>query len=453
VIALVRLVQSSPRRRIERHSADCRELSAAGDRLAPPATRSSCRTKFALATGIIATLATPTQAQITTDVVSVADQPRPEWAPLGIALGPWTAFPSIELGALGATNVRATEADRRPDLAAIATADLKLQSNWGRHAMSGESYVRRSQYASLGRESRTDYGAKAIARYDISATSNLSWVGSYDRATEPREELNAPGDARRPAQYDQLRGNLTYARDNDLVQIEARALVDRRSYRSYTSFAGLRTSQAERDFTRYQGSLKLGYALSGSLSAIVAGSVNKRVFDQRSAGGINRGSRGGTIEGGLLWRPNDNISVEARAGYLVQRFRDPRLNDAKGLSLNAKAIWNMIPRTSFRLEAARRVSESSAPTVEGQLVTTVKAGVDREILPNVVVTAEGSYDRITYVGIPRKATEYRAELRAAYLLSRLTSMTVSVQHLKRSATIRSDRFSGQRALVGVKFSL
>lgn len=395
----------------------------------------------------------PARAQLTTDVVSVADQPRPEWAPLGITMGPWTAFPSLELGAAGATNVRATENNRKSDVGAVATADLLLQSNWGRHALSGETYVKRSQYASLTGESRTDYGARAIARYDISATSNLGWVGSYDRLTEPREEINSPGDARSPAQYDQLRGQLTYARDNNLVQIEARALVDRRTYRPYTSLAGLRTGQGERDFTRYQGSLKMGYALSGSLSAIVAGSVNKRVFDQQSAGGINRGSRGGTIEGGVLWRPNQHVSVEARAGWLVQRFRDPRLNDARGLSLNAKAIWNMIPRTSFRLEAARRVSESSAPTVQGQLLTTVKAGVDHEIVPNVVVTAEGAFDRIKYIGIPRKATEYRAELRASYLLSRLTSMSVSIQHVKRSATIPSDRFSGQRALVGIKFSL
>ncbi|ATE64599.1 outer membrane beta-barrel protein [Rhizorhabdus dicambivorans] len=398
-------------------------------------------------------VATPAHAQLTTDVISVADQPRPEWEPLGIRMGPWVALPSIELGAVGATNVRASETDRKADIAATATADLLVKSDWGRHALSGQAYARRSQYASLSKESRTEYGAKAIARYDISATSHLGWAGSYDRLVEPREEINAPGDARSPALYDQLRGTLTYARDNNLVQVEARALVDRRTYRSYTDFNGRRTRQGERDFTRYQGSLRLGYALSGSLSAIVAGSFNKRVFDQRSTGGINRGSRGGTIESGMLWRPNEHVSVEARAGWLVQRFKDPRLNDAKGLSLNARAIWNMIPRTSFRLEAARRVSESSAPTVEGQLVTTMKAGVDREILPNVIVTAEGAYDRIKYVGIPRKAIEYRAELRASYLLSRLTSMNFSIQQVKRSATIRSDRFSGQRVLAGIKFSL
>jgi hypothetical protein len=408
---------------------------------------------MALAGCLIVSLTSPAQAQLTTDVISIADQPRPEWDPLGIQMGPWVALPSIELGAAAGTNVRASETDRRSDIAATAAADLLVKSDWGRHALSGETYVRRSQYASLSKESRTDYGAKAIARYDISATSHLGWDGSYDRLTEPREEINAPADARRPAQFDQLRGALTYARDNNLVQIEARALADRRTYRSYTSFTGRRTSQGERDFTRYQGSLKLGYAVSGALSAIVAGSLNKRVFDQRSAGGIDRGSKGGTIEGGLLWRPNELVSVEARAGYLVQRFKDPRLHDAKGLSLNAKAIWNMIPRTSFRLEATRRVSESSAPTVEGQLVTTVKAGVDRELLPNVVLTAEGSYDRIKYLGVPRKATEYRAELRASYLLSRLTSMTASIQHVKRSATLPSDRFSGQRALLGIKFSL
>ena len=402
---------------------------------------------------LIAALAAPLRAQLTTEVTSVADQKRPEWAPLGIAMGPWTAFPSLELGALGTTNARATPGPGKSDLAAVATADLLLQSDWGRHALSAETYVKRSRYASLGQEGRTDYGAKATARYDLSATSSIGWTGYYGRLTEAREEINAPGDARSPAQFDQLRGELTYARDNDLVQIEARALLDRRAYRSYTSFAGLRIDQGGRDFTRYQGSLKVGYALSGSLSAIVAGSVNRRVFDQRSAGGLDRGSKGGTIEGGLLWRPNEHVSIEARGGWLIQRFKDPRLNDAKGLSLNARAIWNMIPRTSFRLEAARRISESSAPTVESQLVTTVKAGIDRELLPNVVLTAEGAYDRIDYTGVRRRATEYRAELRASYLLSRLTSMSASIQHVKRSATIASDRFTGQRALLAIKFSL
>ncbi|MCZ4343101.1 outer membrane beta-barrel protein [Sphingomonadaceae bacterium G21617-S1] len=407
---------------------------------------------WAMASAAVFT-APPAQAQLTSDVISIADQPRPEWAPRGIGLGSWIALPSVELGALATTNVRAGDRGARADIAATATADLLLKSDWGRHALSGEAHVRRSRYASFDREGRTEYGAKGIARYDISATDTLGWVGSYDRLAEPREEINAPGDARRPALYDQLRGTLTYARDTNLVQIEARALVDRRHYRAYTSFAGRQVSQAERDFTRYQGSLKLGYALSGSLSAIVAGSFNKRQFDQRSGGGVNRNSRGGTIEGGFLWRPNEHVSIEGRAGYLVQRFKDARLNDAKGLSLNARAIWNVIPRTSFRLEAARRVSESSAPTVEGQLVTTVKAGIDREILPNVVLTAEGSCDRISYIGIPRRATEYRAELRGTYLLSRLTSMTASLQHVQRSATIASDRFSGQRALIGIKFSL
>ena len=385
-------------------------------------------------------------------VRSVADEPRPEWDPLGVPVGALLIYPSLGIEALGKTNVRATENGRRSDVAAVATAGLAAESNWGRHYVGTEGYYRRTEWATLEDESRSEFGALARLRYDITAISNLSAVAQFDRLTQPREDINAPDNARIPAQIDRMRGNISYQRDNGLTLVDADITVDRRTYRSTVSFNGNRIDQSARDFTRYQGSLRVGYAVSGSASLIVAGSLNKRVFD-RLSDGINRSSSGGTLEAGLLFRPSDLLSAEVRAGYLMQNFRSPQLNDAKGLSLTANVVWNALPRTSFRLEATRRVSESSSSVVQSQILTRGTFGIDREILPNLIATVEANYEHINYIGIDRDASLYSAALKGRYLMSRLTSVTFSVEHVRRTATVSADRFSGQQARIGIRFTL
>lgn len=390
---------------------------------------------------------------VAAEVRSVADEPRPEWDPLGIPLGTFLLHPSVEIGAVGKTNVRATDTDKKSDVAAVGTAGVGLESDWARHYLGAEAYATRTQYASLDDESRTEFGAQVDARYDLDAVSRISWLGQYDRLTQPRDDINSPDNARTPAQVDRLRGNLSYQFDNALTLLDVDLTVDRRVYRNTRAFNGALIDQHERDFTRYQASAKAGYAVSGSLSLIVAGSANKRKFDQLTTGGINRGSSGGTVETGFLFRPSTLLSAEVRAGYLFQNFKTPQLNDARGLSLNTRVVWNALPRTSFRLEAARKVSESSASTIQSQIATTAKLGVDREILPNLILTAEAAYERTKFIGIGRKAEEWSAGIKGRYLMSRLTAVTFSVQHAKRTATLQSDRFSGQQAMIGIRFTL
>ena len=401
-------------------------------------------------------LATPGQIlrppPVTSYVRSVADELRPEWDPLGIPLGPWLVYPSVGIEALAKTNVRATPGNRQSDVAAVATAGLAAETDWGRHYIGAEGYYRRTEWASLEDESRSEFGAVARLRYDISAISNLNAIAQYDRVTQLREDINTPDNARIPPQFDRMRGNLSYQRDNGLTLIDADLTIDRRVYRRTRAFNGDFINQNTRDFTRYQGSLRLGYAVSGSTSLIVAATINKRVFD-RLSGIINRGSKGGTLEAGVLFRPSTLLSAEIRAGYLTQAFRSSRLNDASGLSLNANIVWNALPRTSFRLEAARKVSESSSAVVQSQILTSGTFGIDREILPNLIATAEANYEHTNYVGIGRQSSLYSAALKGRYLMSRLTAVTFSVEHIRRTATVPADRFSGQQARIGIRFTL
>lgn len=415
---------------------------------------------WAIATGLTIG-ATPLAAQsmilrpppVGASVQSVADLPRPEWEPLGIPLGPLLLHPSIEIGTLGKTNVRATETGKLSDVAAVVTGGLAAETDWGRHYLGTEGYYRRTEWASIADEGRSEFGAMMRGRYDIAATANINAIVQFDRLTQPREDINAPDNARTPAQFDRYRGNLSYQFDNGLTLVDADVTVDRRIYRPTLAFNGdIIGGQKTRDFTRYQGSLKLGYAVSGSVSLLLAGSINQRDYDRRT-GTISRGSTGGTIEAGLLWRPSTLLSAEIRAGYLTQRFKSSRLNDAEGLSLNATLVWNALPLTSFRLEAARKVSESSSAVVQSQLSTRAAFGIDREVLPNVILTAEADYERLKYIGISRQSTQRSVGIKGRYLLSRLTSVSFSVQHVKRTATLPVDRFSGQQASLGIRFTL
>ena len=389
---------------------------------------------------------------VTSGTRSVADEPRPEWDPLGIAVGTILLYPSVGVEALGKTNVRATPSNKVSDVAVVATAGLAAATDWGRHLLAAEGYYRHTEFAKLKDEGRSERGALLRGRYDVSATSNINAIAQYDRLTQLREDINSPANARIPAQYERMRGNLSYQRDNNLTLVDADLTVDRRVYRNTVAFDGSVIDQHNRDFTRYQGSLRLGYAISGSTSLIVAGSVNRRVFDERT-GTISRSSKGAQIEGGFLWRPSSILSAEVRAGYLFQRFRAPQLNDASGLALTTNIVWNALPRTSFRLEAARRVGESSSSTVQSQILTSGTIGVDREILPNLIASAEASYERTQYIGAGRHATLVSARINGTYLMSRLTVVTFSVEHVRRTATVRADRFSGQQARLGIRFTL
>ncbi len=381
-------------------------------------------------------------------VVGIAEQARPDYAPIGVPLGSFLLLPSLAVDLRGDDNVRATQTDRRSDVILLTEPRLLLRSDWGRHALTLDGYLRDRRYARLGREQRTDFGASAAARADLRSQEVLGLDLGADRLTQPRDDINAVDAAARPVRFTRLRGSLSYASRGPLMAVEADIGAERRDYADAATRDGSIIDQDYRDVTRVEGDLAVSRRISGGLGLVGAMSVNVRDY-ARHKDAVDRTSRGGRVEAGVRYVDEGWLDAELRVGYLVQSYRSPLIRNVDGFSLAARVRWNLRPDMTLRADAVRRVEESASPRGSGLLRTGVEAGLDYELVHNIVASAEVDYVGYRYAGTMRRADERAERLSIRYLLSRLTSMRASIEHVDRSATFTGDRYHATRVSAGI----
>ena len=104
--------------------------------------------KLAVLIGLALTT-TPALAQSDVRGQGVADRPRVDYDPYGYPVGGFTVYPVVT-ASLGATdNYLATDINRRGDVYAVISPELRLVSNWARNRLTARGYFNQSLHANL----------------------------------------------------------------------------------------------------------------------------------------------------------------------------------------------------------------------------------------------------------------------------------------------------------------
>lgn len=402
-------------------------------------------------------LASVAQAQDIPPNVGVADRQRPAFDALGLRAGSLEFFPSITGRAEYDDNVLASAAGKQGDKIFYVKPELRVRSDFGRHAFDAKIYYNRSYHAKLSTEDVSEYGANGRGVIDLTRRTRIRLTGAAERSAENRSSLGSFSGSRTRVKFDRYSGSAGLEQEVGDFVLLGKGEYRRLRYMDAVDPLGNEISLKFRNLKVRTGTGQIAYKLRSGTTAFVRVQGEKRTYDLRP-GDVgfdpitltDRSSKGLKAEAGLGLELTSLIYGNIRLGYIKQNYADPKLRDVSGLSYGADLLWNITPLTSLKFTADRAVDETSSQITAGNLRSEFTANVDHELLRNLILSAGGRYARINPAGLSPKSREYEAKIGARYLLpNRFMELRAGYSFEKRASDNQIIQFSSNNFFIAL----
>jgi hypothetical protein len=392
----------------------------------------------------------------------VLDRLHPAYDPLGIHLGSFFLYPRFEAGAVYNDNIFATEAGTRGDFVTILAPRLDLRSNWAAHRLDISAGAETGTFAAHGSENYGDYFVGIDGRYDVSEGLALRGGAKYEHLHEDRDATTSVATAAHPVEYDVY--SLTTGVGQRLLRLDYEASLEarRQTFDNAAATTGGVLDVTVRNVNQLAPSLRLGYAIAPQREIFLRGAGDIRIFDNSTGGNPalpKQDSSGYRLDLGTSFDLTGITALEFFAGYLRQDYNDPRFGAISGLDFGARIAWNATPLTALSLALNRTVQDNNSTTLSAQglslnspgfLRTEALVTIDHELLRNLLLHAELSYDTDDFVGIDRTDRRIDAALGARYLLNRNLYLGASYAFTRRDSTGSAATGSFSRSLAQLR---
>jgi hypothetical protein len=349
----------------------------------------------------------------------VVERARPSYDPLGVRMGDFMLRPSLDVGTEYNSNVFNTPTDTKSDWALEVASTLRLISDFPRHALNFLIAARSLFYNHYSTENTTDLTLQADSRIDIDRRTNVVIGGSFDILHEMRGAADLPANAKSPTQYWAGNEQVTFNHSFNRLELATGASFQRFSYDSTSLIGGGSLDNADRAHDIVSVFGQAGYEFSPGYAAFVRGSYNDRYYDlQHDALGYARDSHGEEIDGGLRFEVTRLLVGQVYGGYLIQDYKDARFSTVRGAAYGAQLEWLPSQLDTIRLNASRGVQETTIPGASSYTNSHIGLGIDHELLRNVILSADGMYDRDEYNDLTRADDIWSIGASAIYLMNR-----------------------------------
>jgi uncharacterized protein (PEP-CTERM system associated) len=153
---------------------------------------------------------------------------------------------------------------------------------------------------------------------------------------------------------------------------------------------------------------------------------------------------------GLQILPRHLIYGQVYAGYLVQNFAESGLGSTSAPDYGGQLVWNVTQLTTLTFNGLRAFYTgtpsntgvpSSGTTVipgtagNGYLVSSVAANADHELLRNLLLNFNASYENDSFQGITRTDNVFTTGAGVRYLVNRNLFLGGSFTYYQRSSTL------------------
>lgn len=399
-----------------------------------------------------------TPAKAAPELLSVSQRPHPEYDALGIRAGSFIVFPTTDLSETYDSNVFATPSGTKSDFYTDIAPNLAVDSNWNNHALGFDAGGDMKRYASQVSENVTDAHASANGRLDM--LRNIYFLGGlqYQKLHEDRTSPNSTTGQKNPTQYQVFGGGFGYVHESGRLGFRVDSDANLYSYDNAQTATGTTVAETPRNRIEYEVKPRLQYEIIPGYHAFVQAAGNWRTYQAtRDQNGFQRDSSGWEVDAGTAIELTRLISGEVYAGYLKQTYDDSRLKPVSGVGFGANLLWSITQLTSLKFNASRvvqetTVSNTSGATVtdsSGDLVSTVGAAVEHELLRNVLLTAGVGYTQDAFQGISRTDNSYSGTAGGRYLINRYLSANLNLTYTKRDSSQSINNFERELVMAQV----
>ncbi len=354
--------------------------------------------------------------------------------PVGRRAGSWVVFPTVEIGANQTSNVYKSS-NARPDFFFDARSTLLAVTDWQQHALQLKVTGAGSAYSRFATENEKTYGVEARGRLDISRRSNIELLVSHSLDDEPRSSLEAPTDAKRPTPYATDKVAVAFNQRFNRLSIQLRGTATDVDYQPVETTAGGVLSNDERDMSMREAAFRAAWAFSPALSVFAETAVNSQRYRVVPGDGISRDSSGDRAKLGLSFGTQSQVwRGEIAAGYGHQNARDPLLQGAKGVIVEANLGWKPTKITSVLFKASTDFTTSTDPGQGNAIERTVGVELRHALQHRLTAIAGLSYQVTDYQGITLVERTTTAELGFEYALSKQAAVLGRYAHSIQDST-------------------
>ena len=360
---------------------------------------------------------------------TVTDRARPEIDPLGMRFGDFFFYPRAEIDQGYNDNIFATTNGRVGSFFTTLMPSFDLVSNLPQNqfVLSGGAALGRDEGHSS--ENYDDAFGSARGRIDVTALTSIRLSLRADREHIPRFSPDSPGTAATPVAYNVETGDIGVSQTGTRVGYDVDAIVTRSDYMAPPAIGGGFVPQDDQNATGYEGAVRVYYEFMPDYQAFVRASGNTQQYDH-AAGTISpgitiptRNSNGYRVDLGARIDLTGVTFVEAYAGYIAQEYTAAAFSTIRGIDYGATMVWNATTLDTVKASAIRTVNNANAEVVgiadsPGYLASIQTVSIDHELLRNVLLNANVSYEVDNWANINRTDYVVGGGFGAKYLVSR-----------------------------------
>ena len=341
------------------------------------------------------------------------------YEPLGIRAGSFLAYPVVEIGVQYTDNVTLAERGRRRDVGYSIAPELRLESDWSRHAATLRASSSHVIYDKNSSEDTDDIALQATGRIDVTRDTRIDLEAGYTFGQESRGTAEDDGTAE--VQPDET----VYTASAGLTQRFNRMIATIRSNLELFEFSdaqlagGGTQNNADRDYVELAGSLRLGYEWTPAIQPFVEGAYSIRRHDQEvDDDGFRRDSDGLSVVGGVAVDLGPILRGEVSGGYAKRRPDDSALNDVSAIVANASLTWAPTPLTTVTAAVGTSVDETTVAGSAAAVSRTAELNIAHSLLENLTLNAGAEFEYTRYKGAGITEESYSLNAGMDYLINR-----------------------------------
>ena len=308
-------------------------------------------------------------------------------------------FPSVETGVEATDNVFRATTGPRDDIGYFVAPSMRIESDWVRHSVNFDASSRHVYYFDNPSEDELDLDISADVTIDIRRDTTLELEGAYALDQEGRGDIDVPGAAAERPNEHALEGTATLTRTFNRLEISIEGAVEHNIFEDVDLVGGGQQNNSDRNFTEYEGTLRVGYDISPKLQPFVRTGYSVRRHEQDiDDNGLRRDSDGISVEAGVEIGITSMLTGELAVGYVRRDFDDGALNDIDGVTFDGSLLWRPSEITTVTFTASTEVEETGTGTLSGSIERRLGVAINHELRRNLMVGGSVDYTLEDFTG-------------------------------------------------------
>jgi len=381
---------------------------------------------------------------------TVTSRLRPEFDPIGLRLGSFFFFPRGELDEAYNSNIFATTNSPTYDLITGLQPGFDLLSIFPRNALNVHGSSALQIYADHPAQNTQDGLITADGRLDVTAGSSF-----YGNAQMAHQHIsygspNSPGNIAQPVTYWTYLARAGYVQEGRRVSLAIDLGVTAAQYNAAPLVGGGVLPQSSQDITISDAAVRTSYEIIPDYQAYIRLGGSLFDYSHTVPGGTRANSSIYRVNLGLQILPRHLIYGTVYTGYLVQDFAQSGLGNVSAPDFGGRLVWNVTPLTTLTFTGLRTFNTGTpssgttaipGPAGNGYLSTTVVANADHELLRNLLLNLNTSYENDNFQGITRTDNVFTVGAGARYLVNRNLFLGGFFTYYQRNSTVAGASYS------------